>query len=765
LQFKLEVNKSATGWEVQVRDARDDTALLAQPRVLRRVGEGLQAFPLPPQAEAEVLMPTEIDYDLCNSTEPTLLKTAYNQIVSRDVGTNDRVARFGRYLFHTLLGDTVWQQMDAKAGSEPLELALTWQPDDYAINRLPWEMMYGPKQFLAQAPQITITRRVANTAQTLSEIKPPRVLIVVGSSLNDTVIRPGAEYLGLMRSLACKSGAKLKTNLLLEASPRRLKAAVESFDPTVVHFICHGEFNAAGQCYLKLRDDEKSDATTQLFAAGLIENLRKDDDLPQIVVLSACYSAKLNDRVQYLSGGEVNAPLAIDLLKAGVPVVVGMGGKVSDQACRLFTRRFYEALLGGEDIATATADGRRAGIIANSGTNPLTTVDWAMPTIFLAEGVQEARVSVKTKAHEDQWQNFIKSHTDIPDKYPAFCGRMEIFQLYDQLVTDTTAPLINRQRRSDLQVLALAVNQADSTLGSPRLGRTRLLHEIAAQAVLDGHVPCIVDTKLMYSKDWPRDLAALLQALMRAGRVTAQRFDLKWDAKHLYSLRDLKDQLLAPNQLHPEIYKAYRIENNPDDPMAIAAALRLDLMELLTEARAVLPEAERERTKLLLLLDDLHRMDKAADDLLNQLLGMSGLRAVKNDLKVIFTYASVAAPGQEAAVKAITTWLEQTAWSERAELLKFQPPVEDRTAYEHLLLRWNENGSIPRPLAVRPEAPLEFVHSFFGTLAKKIDGFPSNLKDKFDDVIETYLDLPVQILREANDEDQLSAIQELKRGA
>jgi hypothetical protein len=39
------------------------------------------------------------------------------------------------------------------------------------------------------------------------------------------------------------------------------------------------------------------------------------------------------------------------------------------------------------------------------------------------------------------------------------------------------------------------------------------------------------------------------------------------------------------------------------------------------------------------------------------------------------------------------------------------------------------------------------------------------LKDKFDDVIETYLDLPVQILREANDEDQLSAIQELKRGA
>ncbi len=760
MRFKIEVHPITNGWEVQILDARQNTALLAQPRVLRRLGD----FPLPPQAEADALAVTDLDRDLCQSTDVAALKTAYNQIVSRDVAANERVKRFGQYLFHTLLGDAVWQQLDVSAGNEPLELALTWQPDDYAINRLPWEMMYGPKQFLAQEPQIIITRRVAGTPQSLHEIKPPRVLIVVGSSLQDSVIRPGAEYLGLLRSLGCQTGAKLKTNLLLEASPRRLKAAVASFAPTIVHFICHGEFNAAGQGYLKLRDDEKPEAMTQLFAAGLIENLRRDNSLPQIVVLSACYSAKLNDKVQYLSGGEVNSPLAIDLLKAGVPIVVGMGGKVSDQACRLFTRRFYEALLEGEDIAAVTADGRRAGIIANSGTNPHTTVDWAMPTLFLAEGINEARVNVKKEAYEDQWQNFVVTHTDIPDKYPAFCGRMEIFQLYDQLLTSNPAPFIKRQRQGDLQVLAIAVRQADSTLGSPRLGRTRLLHEIATQAVLDGHVPCLVDARLLSGKDWPRDLERLIEELLRAGLVTKQRFNLQWNATNWFLLDDLRNQRITPDKLPQEIFDVYRIGKNPNDPMAIAAALRLDFMQLLTEVRALLPEADRASTKLLLLIDDLHRMDKAADDFLNQLLGASGLRAAKNDIKVVFTYASVAAPGQESAVKNITTWLEQTAWSERAELTKFQSPLVDRMAYEHLLLRWSDGGTTSRPLAVRDEAPPEFVQWFFSTLTKDVDGVPSNLKDKFDPVIRWYLNSPVPILREANDEDQLQAIQQLKRG-
>jgi hypothetical protein len=44
------------------------------------------------------------------------------------------------------------------------------------------------------------------------------------------------------------------------------------------------------------------------------------------------------------------SPLAVQLVEIGVPVVVGMAGEVSEQACRFFARRFYEGFLEGEEF-------------------------------------------------------------------------------------------------------------------------------------------------------------------------------------------------------------------------------------------------------------------------------------------------------------------------------------------------------------------------------------------------------------------------------
>src|ERR1700760_573508 len=77
-----------------------------------------------------------------------------------------------------------------------------------------------------------------------------------------------------------------------------------------------------------------------------------------------------------------SATRAAALVSAGVPMVVGMSGEVADSACRLFTRRFYEALLQGESVAAATAEGRRAGL---TGADPYHTVDWAFPSLLLSE--------------------------------------------------------------------------------------------------------------------------------------------------------------------------------------------------------------------------------------------------------------------------------------------------------------------------------------------------------------------------------------------
>jgi CHAT domain-containing protein len=173
------------------------------------------------------------------------------------------------------------------------------------------------------------------------------------------VIRPGAEYLGLVRGLRTNE-LSLKLHLLLEANVDTLSAAIEEFRPTVVHFICHGDVSSAGAGFLELTDPQDPSKSASVYGPSLIGALRtkKNLPLPQIVVLNACYTAA----ARFWKVGQVASPLSVELLQSGVPVVVGMAGRVADQACRLFTRGFYESLLTQGEIAVAAGEGRRAGI-------------------------------------------------------------------------------------------------------------------------------------------------------------------------------------------------------------------------------------------------------------------------------------------------------------------------------------------------------------------------------------------------------------------
>ena len=64
--------------------------------------------------------------------------------------------------------------------------------------------------------------------------------------------------------------------------------------------------------------------------------------------------------------------------------MVGMAGEIADQACRLFSLLFYESLLRDGQLAFAASQGRRLGIIGVGNSDPRTSVDWALPTIFLS---------------------------------------------------------------------------------------------------------------------------------------------------------------------------------------------------------------------------------------------------------------------------------------------------------------------------------------------------------------------------------------------
>ena len=206
MYIQVKIDPTASGWEVTLVDQSGQPVVDAagqpiqpQPRVLTRGESGGQAFPLPPGG---------LPAGLAQEQLAGLLNAIFEQ-----AGGADSVARFGHYLFECLLGAELWSAVDKAAGKQPLELALTFPSGDRVLNRLPWESMciqppeagLGWENFVAAQPEMVITRRPGGTRgpnfPSILLPSPAKVLFVIGSDLTDPAIRPGAEFMGLLRGL------------------------------------------------------------------------------------------------------------------------------------------------------------------------------------------------------------------------------------------------------------------------------------------------------------------------------------------------------------------------------------------------------------------------------------------------------------------------------------------------------------------------------------------------------------------------------------
>lgn len=775
MQFRIEIvanpGSAGAGWQVRVLDDKRQPlgGPLAAPRDLRLCGTRPLAFPLPPADEAAALPAAAPHHALCNAPDETPLIEAYSNIVARQPAEGGVVA-FGRYLFDTLLGQARWAELDRLAGEEPVELALCWEAGDAVMNRLPWEMMHDGQNFLAALPQVALTRRVRGTAATLAEIdSAPRVLFGVGSALDDAAISAGAEYMGLLRRLR-HGDLSLKTYLLPQASTATLADAIAWFEPTVVHLVSHGAA-PGGKGHLILVDPTNKDKTVEVYADNLLGALTANGTRPppQIVVLNACYTAT----TELWEAGEVAFPLAVELVRGGVPVVVGMAGEVADQACRLFTRRLYEALLQGADVAQAVAEGRRAGI--TQGTDPRTTVDWAFPVLYLSDAVARPRLSVAVQLQEAAWQRVANEYAT--PAFPAFCDRHDLLKWHDLLLTaDPRVQRAAAHRETDLQVLAIHTEGRDTPdVEGPRFGRTWLLREYAAKAVRDGHVPVLVSRDVLGGStiDWPRDLESLIELILQAAGQTAAHFAVEPPGACLSEVLwgDLQAGDPLPACIRGEFVPPKKTANNA--PHLAAAALRADLLAFLERVRALRPARDRAHTRLLLLIDDVHQMEAAASVLLHSLIGGPyGLQRARREVAVVLTFALQPLPGQDTAVQVIKDWLGGTQWAESQPMGQFSA-AQEHNAYQTFLLYWrDQRAGRPRPLSVSrsPDKQIQkMVERLFDSLSDAVQGVPSYLEDKGSTEIRSFLKvldgLPLNPLQEADDEDALSQVRLNQREA
>jgi hypothetical protein len=707
---------------------------------------------------------------LCRTDQASDVEAYLDAFLAKRFALDDvePMVTFGRYLFASLIGGEAWTKIRERARGVPIELALSWGSGSEDLAAFPWEAMHDGERFLTQHTNVGIVRRVSGGAaideQHLRLPSPPRVLIVVGTEPGNKDIRAGVEYLRLIQALRdANLDLALQTSLLVEASVTKLQHAIRHLRPDVVHFICHGGTDPKG-AFLELVDDEDKNSAARRYAAQIATGLQAEDgSLPRVVVITACESATVPRRF-----GQIATPLAADLVKAGVPLVVGMAGRVADQACRLFTRRFYEALLTSGDVTHATAQGRRAAI-AGGRSEPKSSVDWALPVLFFSESVRTTRLPVTLNEQERDWHAVAAEYQPTP--FPAFCDRATVTSRFD--VLNCPEPTQKLLRGKPFQALLLNVAKGDE-----KYGCTRLLLELAAKAIRDGHIVCVVAEPKSEISGAPASVPQMIDRIVDALDQTVINFKLscpacklsgvefrgaKGDCPECAGLRavyTLSDGALKFEDQHLEmLQRGDRTATTKAETQRRAETdvLRAAFVKVAELARLKRPEAQRESMRLVLFVDDLHAT--AADAvaaLLDHYLSTRGLRYAPNTFRMVLGFSSAARPEDGPGVPAVTAWLGRTNWVERVEIDRFTG-IEELAAYEHFLLHWQDPVTQElRPLTVVPERRDQVMTQF----TQHVAGIPSRLAKS--NVVQTFFAAEqawaLRILEDADDDAVLTKV-------
>ncbi len=715
--------KGLEGWVLRI----ESPLLPALPfveRTIRCVAENGAAFPLPPVDESGRWAGSDA---LSNASDFKGIDAVYRRVLENVPG-NGEVALFGEYLTAVLLGPNL-DVLETVAEAVDLRLVL----DDPNLERLPWEMMYGQPDGgaglsvpLSARPnrRIAINREVAlkeNETRLAPQGDSPLKVLFVAESKIDPILRPGAEFLGLLRHLRIPANptfqgdfvsASIRLRFLPEADIDQLKKECNQFKPAVVHFICHGQSDAAGgpsRIVLRKRDSGRLDGESRqhpVTAAELVGELTEDNGwLPPIFVLNACYTATFANEPAQIEDGHL--PFAAQLVRLGAAVALGMTGEVADPACQMFTLRFYQALLTNTSLVDAASQARRA--VLTAWPEYQQSIEWSRPALFLASGLN-GLMQLNSLSNFDVMTAAERYRKD-GTRPRMMCDRYDMMVAYDRLVSLTEKP------GSDALLVAFAVE--DSSRG---MGKTRLLEEFAIRAVVDGFVPCLMRAE----GEMPRTLLDFALALTDAINEARRNFGVA-PVVETESRTIAFEALRNPPQIERErAMKRLRSLINdmePVDAAEVLDAIRIDCARLVKDVET----ATGLRHRVVVLMDEFDRWVAAYDKVLEK-IDFAGLGTPKEPIPVVLNFVTTSAEGQ-----AIEQKLRALPSERRPVLRRFNSEIEIEMIYRQLLL--SERRRAPKQGA----AAKEIVKGFFKTLHGKTGGLPQSFIDaRIEGYIEAY---------------------------
>lgn len=276
----------------------------------------------------------------------------------------------GRQMYDWLDGGERWLEQLLQAAEPPLlvEFQTPANPDALAqaFVQAPWELLATAEGYLAGNVLLRYcpVRRLGAAQETPAPSDLCLgLLFMAATPEGENRLDFEAE-----ESAILDATSQLGLDLVVEESgnPRRLAERLGDVGPMqVVHLTCHGTSQPAP--LLLLEDDTGAPQPTTPLQ--LLEALQHH--LPRLLFVSACESA---------APGVLADPLALTLVRAGVPALLGWDGTVYDHEATAFARTLYSTLSQRSTLEEAVGAARRA-LLSQAGPRP--SRDWHRARLWL----------------------------------------------------------------------------------------------------------------------------------------------------------------------------------------------------------------------------------------------------------------------------------------------------------------------------------------------------------------------------------------------
>lgn len=263
-------------------------------------------------------------------------------------------ARYGDRLTEALFRDSEVREVFLQAlavsqvSGEPLRVRLLLAPSDRCLHSLAWETVRDPSTGLPLATsQRTIFSRTVGSRDwrpvTVGTLGTLRAVIAVASPQGLDPIDASGEIERARQALGMVHVEPPLTHgsATLETLVERLQ---EGYD--ILYLVCHGTF-ADGEAALWL--ESANGEAQRLPGAALVSRIAGLPRPPILIVLASCYSA-----------AGAAAALGPALAAAGVPAVLAMHDRISQETVTGFMPVFFRELMRDGEIDRAAAAARAA---------------------------------------------------------------------------------------------------------------------------------------------------------------------------------------------------------------------------------------------------------------------------------------------------------------------------------------------------------------------------------------------------------------------